>query len=529
MINQEVIDAFLQRKLDSWDWLKRSSEKAVDDALAQMTPPPDFGRMKPWLHQKVCFLILQELKRFMLFLDMGGGKTGTTLQIIRYRKQCGEKPKCIVFVPYITAVNTWLDEAVKFAPDLEVVPLLGSRLQNRETLKGDGDVFVACYQTAVAMVTETVRDKRKRKHKNKWKTSAQQVRSYFEGFDMIVMDEIHKCRDVGSLTYRMCRAISAQAEWAIGLTGTPFGKDLADLWPQFYLVDFGETLGETFGLFREAFFTNKAGYFGGQEYKFRKKMMGQLKAFVRHRSIRYTLDEFIDMPELDPVKRFVDPPEGAEGYIEAAINSLNGAAKDRGKGTYQVIESNYLQLRQLSSGFMTLRGEDNDRMQIKFVTSPKLDALEELIDSMPYDSKAVVFHHFKFTNGLISERLTKMKVKHARVWGGQRDPIGQLKKFKDDPACRVLVLNDKSGSSSLNLQHANYMVFFEQPDSPIDRQQAERRVWRPGQGKRVVMFDLLTRSTWDSKIYKSNKAGENLLHKLLGVAGKETQGELDLR
>ncbi len=164
---------------------------------------------------------------------------------------------------------------------------------------------------------------------------------------------------------------------------------------------------------------------------------------------------------------------------------------------------------------MTLKGEDTSKVHFEFPDNPKLDVLQELVEAMPYGCKMVVFHHFVYTSALISKRLKAMKIKHARIWGGQKDPIGELRRFKTDEKCTVLVINDKSGSSSLNLQGANYLVFFEQPDSPIDRQQAERRVWRPGQAKRVFMYDLLMKGTADQKIYASNKAGENLLQKLL--------------
>jgi SNF2 family DNA or RNA helicase len=111
-----------------------------------------------------------------------------------------------------------------------------------------------------------------------------------------------------------------------------------------------------------------------------------------------------------------------------------------------------------------------------------------------------------------------LKIGHALVWGKARDPIGQLQKFKTDASVQLLVINTRSGSSSLNLQHANYVVFFEQPDNPIDRQQAERRVWRPGQLKRVFIYDLLCKATKDHALYHSNKAGEDLLKSI--IAGR---------
>jgi non-specific serine/threonine protein kinase len=512
MLNKRIIDEFLARKLDSFDWLKDCSRKELLAALSELKPKPDFGQIKPWDHQLACFLILLELKRFIFHIDMGGGKTLLTLMLLKYRKQRGDKPKAIVFVPYITSVETWVEEVKKHAPDLLCVPLLGSGNDNLSAMSAPGDLFVICYQSALAMVSETATSK---KGKTKWTLTPKQVRKYFADFDMLVMDEIHKCKGVTSLYYRMCRAISAQCDWVMGLTGTPFGKDLQDLWPQYYLIDFGETLGPTMGFYRDLFFDSKQGYFGGYKHTFKKKLMPKLERTIKNCSIYYGIDEFYDMPPKEYIIKNVNCPDASNVYAEASTKKLREAIKD---GQYREVESEYLKLRQLSSGFMTLKGTDDDKIQIRLEDNPKLEALEDILISLPFGRKAIIFHHFVFTNTIISDRLKKLKINHARIWGKQKDPIGQLRLFKDNPDCTVLVLNDKSGSSSLNLQTANYLIYFEQPDSPIDRQQSERRVWRPGQSQRVLIYDLLMRRTADYPLYKSNKAGADMLKQLL--AGK---------
>lgn len=511
MIRQAVIERYLGQSRDAYDWLKAYDGQALDAALAELDPKPCFGAITPWLHQKACFLLLAELKRFILHIGMGGGKTLLTLMLLKYRKQCGEHPKAIVFVPYLTAVDTWVEEVKKHAPDLICVPLLGSSDSNLAGLATDGDLFVICYQSAVAMVSEAVPAKN---GKTKWQLSAKQVREYFSSFDMLICDEIHKCKNVSSLTYRMCRAISSQCEYVLGLTGTPFGKDLTDLWPQFYLIDFGETLGSTLGFYRAVFFKPKPNYWGGMDYKFNARLMPRLKQIIKHKSIHYSIDEFYDMPPKQYITRSLPAPPDSEAYCQASLRAIREAHKG---GHYQIIESNYLKLRQLSSGFLTLKGEDNAKLQIRFEQSAKMEVLVEVVENLLSGGscKCVVFHHFVYTNSLISERLSQLKIGHARIWGGQKDPIGQLKKFRDDPSCQVLVINVKSGSSSLNLQFANYLIFFEQPDSPIDRQQAEARVWRPGQGKRVFIYDLLVRGTVDHQLHRANEAGANLLQELL--------------
>lgn len=505
ILNPETIKQFLARRLPSYDWIKTCTPAELDQELAALDPVPDFGTVALWPHQKAALLLALELKRFMFFLDMGAGKTLLTLMLLKYRKQRGEKPRAIVFVPYLTSVETWVEETTKHTPDLKCVPLLGTTKDNLTALGQEADLFVICYQSAVAMLAETG-------PKGKWTLSAQKVRGALAGADTLILDEAHKCKSVSSLTYRMCRAIAAEVEYVFGLTGTPFGRDLGDLWPQFNLVDFGATLGPTFGFYRSVFFSTKINYWGGYEYTFKKKLLGTLHRALKNASISYSVEELRGMPPKEYAPRRLRIPPDSQGYIAKAIETLQNAIIGK---EYRQVESSYLQLRQLASGFMTLRGDDSEKLQVKFEHNPKLELLEELIDAMPTSSKMVVFNHFVFTGQLISDRLKELKIKHARIWGGQKDPIGELRKFKQDPDCRILVLNIKSGSSSLNLQNAQYVVFFEQPDSPIDRKQAEARVWRMGQTQRVWIYDLLMSGTADGRLHKANEDDRNLMEELL--------------
>ncbi len=515
MINKKTVDAFLSRTLDNHDWLKKLRRiELLKELESELKLVPRFDKL--WVHQLVCFLLASTFKRFMFHLSMGGGKTSITLFSILARKLQGLKPQAIVFVPYITSVDTWIEECKTMTPDLKLVPLLGSTIENLRRLEErDGDVFVICYASSVAMLSET--SLVGRAGKKKWVIDPKRTRKVFEGFDTFVADEIHKCSNIGSLTYRMCRAISLKCEYGIGLSGTPFGKDVEDLWAQFYLIDFGDTLGDTLGLFREAFFTEKKNFFSGfNEYKFDKRKLPALKKVIKHNSIHYAADEMNDLPVKRYIKRKVALPTTMEGYVSMAAAQFIQAVKSPDKANrFRVAEASYLQLRQLASGFMTVDGQNDAKVKVSFDTNPKLDLLEEYLDAMPYDSKMVVFHHFVYTNQLISDRLTKLKIKHARIWSGQKDVIGELKKFREKDDCRVLVLNDQSGSSSLNLQHANYIYFFEEPDSPINRQQGEARIWRPGQTKPVYYIDPLMEGTVDERILYSNQQGKKLLDELL--------------
>jgi SWI/SNF-related matrix-associated actin-dependent regulator 1 of chromatin subfamily A len=504
MLNPKAVAKFLARKRTSFDWMKACTHEELDAALG------GFNSTKLWDHQKVCLLILLELKRFMLHLDLGAGKTLISLSLLRYRKQCGEHPKAIVFVPYLTSVETWVEEVAKHAPDLRCVPCLGTTGDNLVDLGASSDLCVICYSSAVAAVSYVVPGT---DGQPEWQLSAKEVRRYFKSFDTIILDEVHKCSKVTSLTYRMCRAISAQCDWAIGLTGTPFGKNLQALWPQFNLIDFGDTLGPTLGFYRSVFFNKHDNPFNKRatDYTFIKAKLPELKRIIKNKSIHYGIREFYDMPPKRYIVKNLRCPDATLAYSEATLKLLRAAQKG---GQYREVESNYLKLRQLSSGFMTLRGEDNDKLEAEFESNPKLEVLVDIVTSLRHGVHCVIFHYFIYSGLLVSRSLTAAGVNHAHIYGRTKNPIAELRRFKNDKNCPVLLLNIKSGSSSLNLQNANYVVFFEQPDDPIDRQQAEGRVWRPGQTEPVFIIDLLVRKTADHGLHASNKAGASLLKEL---------------
>lgn len=504
MLNPAIITEYLAKPRNSYEWLKDCSSNELAQALKEYLPKADFAPLNLWRHQQAALVLLSELRRFMLYMDMGAGKTLTSLALVAGLKQQGQQAKAIVFVPYVTSVMTWVDECEKHTPGLRCIPLVSDTASNRQALSGaePGDLYVICYQSAVAMLSN--------REGAKWRLDVSEIRLLFSDFNILIMDEVHKCKDVTSLTYKMCLAISRQSEYALGLTGTPFGRDLQALWPQFNLIDFGKTLGPTLGFYREVFFTQKKRYWGGYEYNFRKKLLPDLKRIIRQNSIHYDIDELISLPPKEYVIRTIRCPDAAKGYADEALRALQKSGQER---TNPIIEGNYLKLRQLSSGFMTVMGEE--KLQIEFEDNPKLEVLIELVEALPPGCKMVIFHHFVYTNALISKRLTELKVPHARVWGGNSKNLAELERFKNDDNCSILVINTRSGSSSLNLQFANYCVFFEQPDSPIDRQQAERRVWRPGQSRRVWYYDLLVEGTVDKRLHESNLAGKHLLQELL--------------
>lgn len=201
----------------------------------------------------------------------------------------------------------------------------------------------------------------------------------------------------------------------------------------------------------------------------------------------------------------------ARDYYKRAIENAIEA-----KGNFQQLESVYVNMRQITSGFVTIKDKElNAKEYIPFAENPKLDALQDLIEEMPPDRKLLVYHTYIYTGELIAARLKEMKIKHLRLYGGTKDKDGTLAKFLDDPSYQVLVLNNDTGAKGLNLQCANYLVFFESPDSDSVRSQAIKRIHRTGQTRPCFFYDLLVRNSIDMKIQTYLRQGRNLFRAII--------------
>src|SRR5690606_24848860 len=102
---------------------------------------------------------------------------------------------------------------------------------------------------------------------------------------------------------------------------------------------------------------------------------------IKHRSIRYEIDEIQDMPPKLHKEVHVKASADIAAYYNKIIEAMENLSF--GKIKFRQLESEYMKLRQLSSGFMTLRGDDASKAEVKFPNNPKLDALQDLIESMP--------------------------------------------------------------------------------------------------------------------------------------------------
>ena len=512
MISRKATQDFLNRKLDSWDWLKSVDKKDIIKEIFDLWPNASFKTYEPMGHQYVSILVGMLNKGFCFFLDMGGGKTGIVLNLLRYHRTKKLWKKTLVVVPNEVSIQSWMKEIELFT-DYKAVGLIGSKEKRFELLKEEVDLYIINYGGLQPMMTSFVKTSH-RTNKKVRKLDTNLSEEFVSNFQAVVFDEIHYCKNRNTLNFTLCNELSKKMNIRYGLTGTPFGRDPMDLWAQFYLCDRGETLGSSTGPFSEAYFNKVPGFQGRIKLEFDQRKKFKFRQVLKHRSLRYVDKECNDLPGSKKIPIYLKMPPDSEAYYQQILKDYveNGRMTDT-----KEIANNFTKLRQIASGFLYLvNPETSEKIIINFPNNPKIDKLEELIDGIDEYKKIIIFCEFTESVKTVSDLLRKKKIGFVSITGDSKNPGELLKKFQDPHnLIRVMIANNKSGSTGLNLQIAKYMIFYETSVSPIIRKQAEKRSDRTGQTERVFIYDLIMKDSVEEKVHKYLEEGKDLFAALL--------------
>jgi SNF2 family DNA or RNA helicase len=522
VIPKNVIRKFLNGERDDHRWIKKLGHKGLDRLLSELRPRPNY-HPKLGLHQKAGLYLGIKYGSFAFWYDMGTGKTFLSLELLQYWWDFYGMRRAMVFVISDKAFNTWERQLRQYKINIPFCTLDASSSEEKwRTLDhfDEGIIFLH-YPGTVAMVTgkaKVVKGRKGKKLKAKKKAlDPDKLEKLVRGVDVAVFDESTKAANTGSLTYKVCNAVSRASQHRYALAGMPFGRDPMPLWAQMNLVDRGETLGKTLGLFQSTFFTEKDNYWGGpysKIYTFKKPLRDELSRIIQHNSLTYTSDECIDLPPVLSIPEYVSLPPATKAYYQEVIDDIVSA-----KGNMKAMKNAFMRMRQLSSGFLGLKDDETgERAEIEFDENPKLEKLLDLLEGMAEDRKALIYYQYTVSGRRIQKAIKEeLGEKSVWLWSGNKSARKDIDRFMYDPDVRFAVVQNQLGAYSLDgLQVANYEFFFETPLSVIDRKQAERRIVRQGQKhKTCFLYDLIVRDTVDEKILEHHREGTDLFKALL--------------
>lgn len=499
MISRNAIRDYHARKLDSCAWIKKIPREELLKEIKTFKVRPIFRGHDRWTHQLASFLIGMSYPQYLFLLDMGLGKTTILLDLFTQHLREKTMTRGLVLVPRLINISTWNQDVLEHS-DFEPNLCYGDIEEKWERLINPrGDLSIIDYAGLhLALGTKEgkkiVRDDKK----------VAKLRKVYDG---IALDEIHKTRNKDTLRYSILRALMKTMPVRYGTTGTLFGHDPQEIYPQFYLIDRGETFGDTMGLFREAFFDKKVNPWGGPEYTFRKELTRQLYRMLQHRSLRYDEDE---VPEIEIPKgvfrqlKVAFSDEQREHYLRALQGIIDA------KGRLSDIDSAWIRMRQITSGYLEWNDE-HGKHSVMFPENPKLQMLEKVIDESGYE-KVIVSTEYTQTGRLITQWLEKNNYGYEWLYGGTKDPVNCIQRFMRDASKKVFVMNSESGGTGTDgLQKVSrYLVMYESPTTPIARKQLIKRVLRPGQRHRAFIYDIVMEKSLDKGILTHIEEGVSL-------------------
>lgn len=426
-----------------------------------------------------------------LFLDMGLGKTVTTLTAIN--ELCCNRflvSRVLVIAPLRVARDTWPDEIRKWEhlKGLTFSVAVGSEAERKAALLQNVSIHIINRENVSWLIEES---------------------GLPFDYDMVVIDELSSFKSYRAKRFKSLLKVRPGVKRIVGLTGTPSSNGLMDLWAEFRVLDLGKRLGRYITHYRQNYFIPDKR--NGMVVFSYKPLPGAEKAIYKQISditISMKAEDYLDMPEciynevkvkLNDKERKIYNTLKKELVVSVGDNEIDAANA--------AVLSN--KLSQLANG--AIYSEDRKAIRIH---DRKLDALKDIIEAAN-GKPLLVAYWFKHDLERIKSRFTVREIKTSKDiadWNNGDIPVAVI-----HPASAGHGLNLQSGGSTL--------VWFGITWSLELFQQTIGRLWRQGQkSKTVFVHIIIAEKTVDELIMLSLHRKDTTQSELINAVKAELEG-----
>lgn len=440
-------------------------------------------KFRPHAYQAHCIQKIIEIRKLGLFLDMGLGKTVTTLTAVKELKYNRfEVRKVLVIAPKKVAEGTWTKEKDKWDHTrmLRVSQVLGSQAKRIRALNTPADIYIINRENVAWLVDY---------YRNAWP------------FDMVVVDESSSFKSHKSKRFKALASMGGHIGRMVELTGTPSPNGLNDLWSQVFLLDGGERLGKRYTQFRERYFD--PGDRGNNViYNYRAKPGSEESILEKISDICISMkaEDYLQLPDVTYHQVPVTLDARAEkAYREMERKMVLDLPEDEEQISVASAAALSNKLLQLANGALY-----DDGHGVHEVHGCKIEAFLELIESLQ-GKPALVFYNFQHDRERILGALGKSGLR-----------IRELKTTDDEDAWNrrevdILLTHPASSAYGLNLQQGgNHVVWFGLTWNYELYTQANKRLHRQGQQEKVIIHHLVCAGTRDEDVMKALERKEDV-------------------
>jgi len=471
---------------------KKDPAKLVEQPL-----PEDFKFVsQPYAHQRVALSLASQFNAFALLMEMGTGKSKVVLDLFRLRVKLGQVDKLIVICPK-SVISSWEDEIskhTKITSDRVLVMRDEYKRGHSRTRDAIFEDFLLRTDHRVLIVHyDLLRFLQIQATLTKATEASKRV--------MLCVDESTKIKTTSAQrtkeTHALCRAIP----YRLIMSGLVMPNSLEDIFGQFYAVDLGQALGTSYTRFRHEYFypVDRMGFSWLPKPGTRERIAELLDG----QGYRVRKDQCLDLPPKIYEVREVEMEEGQRRLYSTIKENLIATIENK-RVSCKIALTMLVKLAEVASGLIL-----DDEGGHHDLPSPKLAALEEILEEIGSDQKAVVFTIFKRSIKRILEQKWAKARGAVALFGETSSDAGEIvKKFQTDPSCTLLVAHPASGGMGITLTSSKYVVYLQNDWNLEFRKQSEDRCHRIGSewADKVTVIDIIMKDSIDQTIIRVLKS-----------------------
>lgn len=489
------------------------------DKNKKYSPPRITGEtFEPWNHQAYGVRRGLSTEAFGAFWDMGAGKSRLVVDMVQ-----NLGPGISLIVCPVAVLQVWPREFSKHLHSLSKHITIVSLVKG--TAKGKG-----------ADIMRAVSARRKDEHlvfvinyESVWRPGIAEVFRKIK-LDMIACDEAHKIKGHDSKCSKYIGAIGKNASKRLALTGTPMPSTPLDIFGIFRFLD-NSIFGHSFTNFRNTYAIMQTVDVRGNNGRIREvqivrdfKNLDDLRSKVNTISMSIQTSEIVDLPGENHECILVDLKPQTMKYYKALKEELVAEMEDGG-----IIEAANalvlgLRLQQVECGsvkkIIQIPNPPFEKHVTEQIGREKVSAVAELVDNISRDEPIVVFCRFSADLNALREVVEKAGREYLELSGR----ANQWVEFQERKDGCVIGVQIQAGGAGVDLTRARYCIYFSIGHSLGDYEQSLKRVYRPGQTKKVYYYHIVARNTIGQQIYDALRNKNNVVSIIGNYLGVKVKG-----
>lgn len=425
-------------------------------------------------HQKQAVAKLSRIKIGALYMEMGTGKTRTALELIAKRFNAGKVDHILWLCPC----------SVKKTIEREI----------QKHIHGDDiSMFTIC---GIETLSSSIRTNRELLQ------LVRQKKVY------LIVDESILVKNSRAKRTQSIMRLADYCEYKLILNGTPISRNEADLFAQWYILDW-RILG-----YRSFWSFSRNHVIWDDKIRGRIKEVINVDYLVR-KIAPYTFqvkkEECLNLPDKTYTTYYyeLDGTQAAH-YGEIALELLVQVDEFRPSTIYRLFTA----LQNVISGFVVYPIKRTKKLLFKNpLDNPRIQMLLEIVSTIDDKDKVIIYCNYQQEIQDITKVLNNVYGAGSAVTFYGKDNLRKrqenIQRFENHS--RFLVANRSCAGYGLNLQFCKYIIFYSHSWDLATRSQAEDRIHRIGQSHPVHIIDICAERTLDERILDCLYRKQNLV------------------